>query len=192
VLGIVSFVFCPVVSAVAAIITGSRAKKAIDRSAGTKSGRGLAIAGQVLGWTNLVISAFVAVLIGVLVSFATNHSSYTSLQPGDCFDPASHGVLSALVAKKSCAGPHVGETVGSFLLRDPSWPGVDGTRAEARPRCLALASAYVGRGSAVSRPLSLLWLYPSEAGFRAGQRRVICAVEATGGSKRTGSAAAGG
>jgi len=192
VLGILSFVFCPVVGAVAAIITGSRAKKAVDRSGGTKSGRGLAVAGQVLGSVNLVLSVLVGVLIGVLVAFASSHSNYTSLQPGDCFDPVGHGIFSALVTKKSCDKPHLGETVGSFDLTDTTWPGADGTRVEAEPRCSVLATAYVGPSTAVTRTLSLLWLYPNQASFREGARKVICAVESSDQTKRTGSVAAGG
>lgn len=192
VLGILSFVFCPVVGAVAAIITGSRAKKAVDRSAGTKSGRGLAVAGQVLGSVNLVISSLVGVLIAVLVAFASGHSSYTSLRVGDCFDPVGgHGILSALVTKKSCDKPHLGETVGTFDLNDTTWPGATGTRAEAEPECSALANAYVGPASPVTRTLSLLWLYPNEASFREGARKVVCAVDSTDQSKRTGSVASG-
>src|SRR6202011_1244957 len=45
VLGIASFVVCPVVAAIAAIITGSKGKRAIRDSGGVKGGRGLATAG---------------------------------------------------------------------------------------------------------------------------------------------------
>ena len=188
VLGILSFVFCPVVGAVAAIITGGRAKKAVRRSAGTKSGTGLAIAGQVLGWVNLALSVLVAVLIGVIVSIASNHQSYTSLRAGDCFDPAGHGIFSMLVTKKACDKPHLDEAVGSFDLTDSTWPGESGTRTEAGPRCLALARQYVGQ---TTTRLQLVWLYPKKASFDNGVRTVVCAVAAGDGSKLTGSVAAG-
>jgi hypothetical protein len=188
VLGILSFVFCPVVGAIAAIITGRRAKKAVDVSGGAKTGRGLAVAGQVLGSANLVLSVLAAVLIGFLVNFAANHHSYTSLDTGDCFNPVGHGVFSTLVTKKSCDSPHLDEAVGSFDLTGDTWPGEAGTRALADPTCSGLARQYI---TVPGDQLRLLWFYPTKASFDRGERMVLCAVGQADGSKRTGSVGTG-
>ena len=188
VLGILSFVFCPVVGAIAAIITGGRAKKAVDRSGGAKSGRGLATAGQIIGSANLVLSVIAAVLIGLLVNFASHHQTYTSLNAGDCFNPVGHGLFSTLVTKESCDSPHLDEAVGSFELTGSTWPGEDGIRSLADDRCTALARQYVGR---TSEQLRLLWFYPNKGSFNNGVRTVLCAVGPADGSKQTGSVAAG-
>jgi hypothetical protein len=187
VLGILSFVFCPVVGAIAAIITGGRAKKAVDRSGGAKTGRGLATAGQIIGSANLVLSVLAAVLIGVLVNFASNHQSYTSLNAGDCFNPVGHGLFSTLVTKKSCDDPHLDEAVGSFELTGDTWPGEAGIRSLAEEQCTALARRYVGRTP--PKQLRLLWFYPNKGSFEHGVHTVLCAVGPEDGSKQTGSVA---
>lgn len=186
-LGILSFVFCPVVGAIAAIITGGRAKKAVDRSGGAKTGRGLATAGQIIGSANLVLSVLAAVLIGVLVNFASNHQTYTSLNAGDCFNPVGHGLFSTLVTKKSCDDPHLDEAVGSFQLTGDTWPGEAGIRSLADDQCRTLAQQYVGRST--QQRLRLIWFYPNKGSFDNGVRTVLCAVGRADGSKQTGSVA---
>jgi hypothetical protein len=189
VLGIVSFVGCPVVAAVAAIITGSRAKQAVDRSGGRRSGRGMAVAGQILGWANLALSLLLGALIGVLVAVASSHSSYTSLNAGDCFNPVGSGIFASLVTKQPCSQPHVDEAVGSFDLTASSWPGATGVRAEAEPECSVLATQYIGQSSTTG--LQLVWIYPNRATFNSGTRKVVCAVRNADGTKRTGSVRSG-
>jgi hypothetical protein len=54
--GITSWTLVPFVSAIAAVICGHLARAEIRRSApGTLSGDGLAVAGLVLGWLNIVM-----------------------------------------------------------------------------------------------------------------------------------------
>jgi hypothetical protein len=188
VLGILSFIVCPVVAAVGAIITGSRAKRAVDRSGRTKTGRGMAVAGQVLGWVNLSVSVLLGVLIGVVAAVASSHPSYTSLNAGDCFNPVG-GIFANRVTKVSCTKPHLDEAVGNFELTATSWPGAAGVRSEADPACTALAEQYVGDTSSVS--LQLVWFYPGRASFNSGTRKVVCAVRNADGSRRAGSVRAG-
>jgi Domain of unknown function (DUF4190)/Septum formation len=188
VLGIASFVVCPVVAAIAAIITGSRGKKAIRNSGGVKSGRGLATAGQVLGWANIVVSIGAAALIAVGVSFFSHHKSYTSLQVGDCFDKGSGSTgLSSLVTTVSCGKPHQQEAVGVFDFQpagSQAWPGPAGFLAEATDKCGSMALTYLGH---TDSSLRLVYVYPNRQAWDRGIRRVVCAVRNRDGTERTGS-----
>jgi hypothetical protein len=53
--GILSFVFCPLILGIAAIITGNMSRKAADQ--GLANNRGMGTAGLVLGWINVVLVA---------------------------------------------------------------------------------------------------------------------------------------
>jgi MFS family permease len=67
VLGIVGIFVFPVVGSILALIFGYIARNEIDRSSGRQGGRGLAIAGIVLGWVGVV---FGIVLLLILLLFA--------------------------------------------------------------------------------------------------------------------------
>jgi hypothetical protein len=62
VLGILGFIFCPVVCSVLAVVFGQQAKAEIDRNPGM-TGRGQAQAGFILGVVGLVISVLFLLLI---------------------------------------------------------------------------------------------------------------------------------
>ena len=53
--GIVSWILMPFIAGVAAVICGHMARAEIKRSSGALEGDGLAIAGLVLGWINVVL-----------------------------------------------------------------------------------------------------------------------------------------
>jgi hypothetical protein len=188
VLGIISFVFCPVISAIAAIITGSKAKKAIRNSGGAKSGRGLATTGQVLGWINIIGSIGVGVLIAVFASFIANHKSYTNLSAGDCFNKGAAGNgLASLVTVVSCSHRHQQEAVLAFDYpagASQPWPGQAGISSIAGPRCQAAVQSYLARFDPTLMPV---YWYPTSQAWRRGTRRVVCAVRNRDGSPRTGS-----
>ena len=60
VFGIIGFWPLSLIGSVVALVLGYRAKAEIDRSGGTQSGRGLALAGIILGWIPLAsIAVFV-------------------------------------------------------------------------------------------------------------------------------------
>jgi Domain of unknown function (DUF4190) len=65
VLGIASYVFLPVVGAVAAIVTGHMARGQIKRTG--EGGSGFALAGLILGYVHLVI-AVIAIVVVVIVA----------------------------------------------------------------------------------------------------------------------------
>jgi hypothetical protein len=186
VLGILSYVFCPLVAAIPAIITGIKAKKAISRSGGVKTGRGLAQAGMILGWINVAISVVAAVFLGIGASLVVSHPSYTSLNPGDCFNPT--GLLTGRINKVSCNKPHTDEAVGAFDLNDGPYPGTVGEANAAEPRCQDFARSYV----ASPQPgLQVRWLGPTRISWDDGNHTVVCSVRNIDGSKRTGSLASG-
>jgi hypothetical protein len=60
--GIASFIFLPLIGAIAAIITGNMAKKEIRQSVGRMTGLGMAKWGVILGWVNLGLSVVGACL----------------------------------------------------------------------------------------------------------------------------------
>jgi hypothetical protein len=64
VLGIVGLVVCQVVGIVA-IVLGSQAKNEIDASGGQLEGRGMAIAGIIMGW--VAVGLMVLVVAGLLL-----------------------------------------------------------------------------------------------------------------------------
>jgi hypothetical protein len=73
IMGIVGWIFLPIVGAIIAVITGHMAKKEIRESTGLLGGDGMATAGLVLGYSNLVLGLcvclalilFPALLIGL-------------------------------------------------------------------------------------------------------------------------------
>lgn len=69
VLGILSFFCCWCVGALAAVICGHIALGQINRSGGLETGRGMAMAGLILGYVNILLSLLV-VLLQVLLAVA--------------------------------------------------------------------------------------------------------------------------
>ncbi len=64
---IVAILLFGALGGIVALVLGYMAKNEIDRSGGTQSGRGLAIAGIVIGWLG-VISTIIAII--VVIAFA--------------------------------------------------------------------------------------------------------------------------
>ncbi len=71
VLGIVGLTAFPVIPSLLALIFGYKGRREIDRSGGLQEGRGLAVAGIVLGWIGCVV---LLLIIAVwLVNFSAFH-----------------------------------------------------------------------------------------------------------------------
>ena len=72
--GILSWLIFPLIGAIVAIITGHMARKEIKASLGGQTGDGLAIAGLILGYTNIVIMClsliFVLLIFGGMFGLA--------------------------------------------------------------------------------------------------------------------------
>lgn len=67
--GIVSWVMLPLLGAIVAVITGHMAKREIRESLGSMTGDGLATAGLVLGYLQLVITVLGGCLVALLIAF---------------------------------------------------------------------------------------------------------------------------
>lgn len=87
VLGICSFLICPVILSIPAVILGYQARGEIDRSGGRQTGRGLAVAGIVLGWLNLALSVIAIIAVVALGVFGATESGEIDFETTD--DPVS-------------------------------------------------------------------------------------------------------
>jgi Domain of unknown function (DUF4190) len=76
VLGIAQIFIC-IVGAILALVFGYISRRQIDESGGTQGGRGMAIAGIILGWVGigLAILYIVVIIIAVIVSDDDDNSS---------------------------------------------------------------------------------------------------------------------
>ena len=63
--------------AVPALILGYKARDEIDRTGGVQQGRGMAVAGIVLGWIGVAITV-IAIVGGILVAVLSSPSDSTS------------------------------------------------------------------------------------------------------------------
>ncbi len=73
ILAIGSWVLCPLVLAVVALVLANQSNRAIDASGGRLEGRGINTATKVVSWINIALTALVGVLIiGFLIAVAAN------------------------------------------------------------------------------------------------------------------------
>ena len=68
--GIIGWVFFPIVAAIIAIVTGHMARSEIKNSNGTIGGDGLALAGLILGYSNLVLFCIFFLIFGAVMGVA--------------------------------------------------------------------------------------------------------------------------
>jgi len=71
VLGICGLCVLPLLGPVLALVFGYRARAEVDRSRGRTGGRGMAVAGIVLGWVGLAFAAFwIYVVLFATISYS--------------------------------------------------------------------------------------------------------------------------
>ena len=73
ILGVV-FPFIPLIPSILAVIFAGRGKRQIDSSDGLQTGRGLAVAGQVLGWVGIALVLVAILGLVALVAVSTGGS----------------------------------------------------------------------------------------------------------------------
>jgi hypothetical protein len=77
ILAIASFLICPVIPAIIALVLAGNAKRTIAASGGAKTGAGLVTAARVISWVNIVL--VVVGTIGVVIAVvAVGHSSVST------------------------------------------------------------------------------------------------------------------
>lgn len=83
VLGIVSWVVCPIIAAIAALVLAHSSDKEISASNGRITGAGLNTATRIIAWINIGISILVGLVIAALVGFGVLFASNvaSSLDP---------------------------------------------------------------------------------------------------------------
>ncbi|PFG41800.1 uncharacterized protein DUF4190 [Isoptericola jiangsuensis] len=154
-----------------------------------RRGRGLAIAGLVLGVLSTVVWGFV--LAGA-VFLATNQDAVadsladsfnevyqeqtgTDLVVGDCFEPPADLTSGDPLESADCATPHTAEAYEVYDLPDGDFPGMEAVAAEAQTRCLDAFAPYVG-SEYVDSSLDVMYFHPTDVSWTFGDRRVVCGI----------------
>jgi hypothetical protein len=133
-----------------------------------------------------VVAILVAVVVVIVVVASGNHTQYTALQPGDCYNRLSGSVFTTSVDKVDCSKPHLSEVIGSFQAADPgSYPGPTGFGTQTDAQCLPIANTYVGDNPVTG--LRVDWLAPNQILWDSGSRTVVCGLQNADGSKHVGS-----
>lgn len=182
-LGILGFLW---VTPILAIIFGCIALSRINRSG--QGGRGLAIAGVVLG--TLWIALFVVlVAVGVIAGVAGSAEraprgdlltggtvSVTDLHVGDCVDTVPTDTTDTLtVTAVPCSEPHRGEIFALLDLPSGPYPGTAEVTRLGEEGCAARLPGY-SQSAAADPNVGITFLYPTEGGWRSGDRGIACST----------------
>ncbi|MEU4193093.1 DUF4190 domain-containing protein [Kribbella sp. NPDC026611] len=149
-----------------------------------ESGRGMAIAGLVIG--SLVTLGYV-LLIGLVIAFGTSEgddygapepaASYSTpptfsedLMVGECFDD---GTAEDEVVRQPCTEAHDGEVVAIVTLADGPYPGAGAMDTAAEHACVPAFATYVGKPSNQSE-LDLSWWIPTRSAWTRGDHQTTC------------------
>jgi hypothetical protein len=76
ILAISSFVVCPVIPAIIALVLAGNAKRTIAASGGAKTGEGLVTAARVISWVNIALA--VVVIIGLIALVAVGRGTVST------------------------------------------------------------------------------------------------------------------
>lgn len=157
-----------------------------------QAGKGMAIAGVVIG---ALVSLGYALLIGLVIAIGTSDSSSGAPDPGsssayideldigDCFDDTSSDDE---VAPRDCPDRHDAELVGIVSLPAGAYPGDKAIEKAADRACTPPFGAYVGKSRDDSE-LYLAWWTPDKYTWNSGDRRVFCVAYGPDNDKLVGS-----
>ena len=176
------------VAAVLAVIFGILALRQLERR--PQSGKGLAIAGIVLGALSIVGYIVVFVALGAFVADRGENGEVTGagvaaindLRAGDCFDAADEA-STVLVTAIPCAEEHTGQVAAVVELTGESFPGADEAFAMADEMCAEAVPAVVQEDALDSMDLFIFG--PETAEAWDFDRSALCVLEATNGEKLT-------
>ncbi|NUS04261.1 MAG: DUF4190 domain-containing protein [Nonomuraea sp.] len=179
------------IAAVAAIVLGIVALNQLrDR---VQRGKGLAIAGLVLGVLWLVGWAVFIVAVGADESARdasgkvtnTSDAYVEDLRAGDCFSGAGRTEVDSITLIP-CASPHESQVVTVFTMPAGPWPGEDKVVAAAEDGCAAKGDPLIT--DKAYDDLRPSFIYPQDAFSWRGNRQIICIVDAARSGTTTGSA----
>ncbi|TDW97999.1 DUF4190 domain-containing protein [Kribbella sp. VKM Ac-2566] len=182
------------VSAPVAIGLGIAALVQINRN--KQEGKGMAIAGLVMG--SLVTLGY-TLLIVLFVALGSSDDDYSGPDPvtssnsgpttyvdelavGECFD---EGGEEDEVVRQPCPDEHDGEVVGVVTLPGTTYPGDSAINKQADRACGPVFGTYVGKSRDQSE-LYLDWWTPSKGAWNDGDHRVLCAAFGPDDDKLTG------
>jgi hypothetical protein len=175
--------FFVLVVGVAAVVFGGVALSRINRQG--RGGKGMAIAGLVLGAVSLVLGALVLVI--VMLGSTDDERAITEARPGDCIDLASQSFESVeTYTPRDCDAEHELEVVGIVTAVGTAFPGDDALNALADDRCRQLFAGYVGIDFDDS-DLELQPLTPTATSWAKGDHEVACVAVGADGMPLTGS-----
>jgi hypothetical protein len=166
-----------------------------------RSGRGLAIAGIVLG----ALSTIAWALFLALVVFVASNDDFQDAVvdgyqegiqqelslgygQGECFDVPAGSVDLADITPAECEDPHSSEVIGTHDLEGDEFPGDDGIERSFQELCPRTFTVYVG-SDYESSSLTMYYVGPDETTWSLGDRELVCIVESGDGAPLTGSVA---
>jgi hypothetical protein len=174
-------------SVVFGIVSLSQIKKKGER------GTGLAVGGIAATGVWLVVIALVVAAVafspgpgrdGAGEITSEGRISTDELSIGDCIADLPEGTRILRVTGVPCSEPHIAQVYAIFDLPAMAWPGEEEVFAQADDVCIDTLAAFP---AAFDDPtVEVMYLHPTRASWRLGDREVVCLAEYTGGP-RTGS-----
>ncbi len=187
VLGIFGFIF---LTGILGVIFGILSLSDIKRT--RQGGRGLAIAGIVLGslwlaaWLTFLGAAFVTGVERAANNTSSGVTNSYNLKPGQCFDRAQTS-QGATVTVQDCVQPHDAEVFAVESVSGSTYPGADAVMLVAETRCPGDSERFLTPG--LNYPdIDVHYLYPQSASWARGDRSVECFYRSVTGAKMTGHA----
>ncbi|MFC8598478.1 septum formation family protein [Isoptericola sp. NPDC057191] len=169
-----------------------------------RSGRGLAIAGIVLGALSTIGWIVVVALVGFLASNddfqdAVQQSYQESYQEGagldyevgECFDYPGDSATVGDITPADCTAPHAAEVFSVSQLPGGDFPGDSGVEQAFSDTCAPAFESYVGSDPAETT-LAAYYIGPDEVSWTLGDRQLLCFAQAGDGSKLDASVAGSG
>lgn len=194
VLALLSFVLCPLVAAVVALILAGAAARSIRASGGAITGSGLVTGARVLGWLNVAASIGLIVFL-VLVApdlddwfnDVIDRRPIDDLAVGECFEDATFGGDTVTdVRVIPCDESHDYEATLVSSFPEPVgavWPGELSLRESAAFDCNGAFLDYMGV-SPESSIFDNVVFVPDIDGWETGDRWFVCAVQTDGSAGR--------
>ncbi|NEA26534.1 DUF4190 domain-containing protein [Actinomadura bangladeshensis] len=160
---------------------------------GNEKGKGYAVSGLVgAGIWTIAALVIAATAVTSMVSVNRDDSGrvrepgrllVSALRPGDCFAGPLPGSRHAIVSVTPCTRPHDSEVTRVGPLPEEPYPGREAVDA-ASARWCAARNFYLGK-SPLLPDLRYYRLVPDKAGWKSGNRTVICSVHHTGPDRLT-------